>query len=90
MPNGLGFEIETDDEIRKDAFLFGESQSRAVVSVSPEKQERFVEMMSASEIDFSLLGTVTSTNQMVVDGEDFGEVSQADKTYNSVLAEKMA
>jgi phosphoribosylformylglycinamidine (FGAM) synthase-like enzyme len=35
MPNGLGFEIETDDAIRKDAFLFGEAQGRVVVSVSP-------------------------------------------------------
>ena len=90
MPNGFGFEIETDEEIRKDAFLFGESQSRAIVSVTSENQEQFVEIMSASEIDFSLLGTVTETNQMVVDGEDFGKVSDADKTYNSVLAKKMA
>jgi phosphoribosylformylglycinamidine synthase len=90
LPNGFGFEIETDDEIRKDAFLFGESQSRAIVSVTSKNQEQFVEIMSASEIDFSLLGTVTESNQMIVDGEDFGKVSEADKTYNSVLAEKMA
>jgi phosphoribosylformylglycinamidine (FGAM) synthase-like enzyme len=90
LPNGFGFEIETDDKIRKDAFLFGESQSRAIVSVTSKNQEQFVEIMSASEIDFSLLGTVTESNQMIVDGEDFGKVSEADKTYNSVLAEKMA
>ena len=28
-------------------------------------------------------GTVTENNQMAVDGEDFGKVSDADKTYNS-------
>jgi phosphoribosylformylglycinamidine (FGAM) synthase-like enzyme len=33
MPNGLGFDIETDSSIRKDAFLFGEAQGRVVVSV---------------------------------------------------------
>src|SRR5690606_1087379 len=32
----LGFEIATDASIRKDAFLFGEAQSRIVVSVSKE------------------------------------------------------
>ncbi|MBI1287647.1 MAG: phosphoribosylformylglycinamidine synthase subunit PurL [Flavobacteriales bacterium] len=90
MPNGFGFEIETDDEIRKDAFLFGESQSRAVVSVSPEDQEQFVEMMTASGVDFTLLGTVTSDNKMTIDGDEFGHVSEASKTYNSVLAQKMA
>ncbi|MCB9187061.1 MAG: phosphoribosylformylglycinamidine synthase subunit PurL [Flavobacteriales bacterium] len=90
QPNGFGFEVETDDEIRKDAFLFGESQSRAVVSVSPENQERFVELMSASGVDLTLLGTVTSNDKMLVDGEDFGSISEAAKKYNSVLAEKMA
>ena len=88
MPNGFGFDIETDAEIRKDAFLFGESQSRAVVSVTAENQERFVELMSASETDFSLIGNVTETNQMIVDGEDYGKINEADKTYNTVMASK--
>jgi phosphoribosylformylglycinamidine synthase subunit PurL len=90
MPRGFGFDIETDSEIRKDAFLFGESQSRAVVSVSPANQENFVELMSASGIDYTLVGTVTSTDKMVVDGEEFGKVSEASNTYNTVLANKMA
>jgi len=38
MPNGLGFEISSDNKIRKDAFLFGESQSRVVISVAPGKE----------------------------------------------------
>lgn len=90
MPKGFGFDIESDDEIRKDAFLFGESQSRAVVSVSLANQENFVELMSASGIDYTLLGTVTSDDKMVIDGEEFGKVSEASGIYNSALAEKMA
>lgn len=90
MPKGFGFDVESDDEIRKDAFLFGESQSRAVVSVSPANQENFVELMSASGIDYTLLGTVTSDDKMVIDGEEFGKVSEAAGKYNSALAEKMA
>src|SRR3546814_10676115 len=39
MPNDFGFAIDTDSEIRKDAFLFGESQGRVVVSVKPANQE---------------------------------------------------
>jgi phosphoribosylformylglycinamidine synthase len=90
MPNGFGFEIETDAELRKDAFLFGESQSRAVVSVSPDNQEAFVESMTASGLDFTLLGTVTSNDKMLIDGDDLGSVSEASAKYNSVLTEKMA
>ena len=33
MAGNLGFAIETDSEIRKDAFLFGEAQGRIVGSV---------------------------------------------------------
>ena len=90
MPKGFGFEIETDEEIRKDAFLFGESQSRAVVSVSAGNQETFVESMTASGLDFTLLGNVTSADRMIVDGEDLGAVSAASRKYNSVLADKMS
>src|SRR3546814_10543550 len=46
MPRNLGFDINSDVNIRKDAFLFGEAQSRVVVSVKPELQEQFLEFMS--------------------------------------------
>ncbi|MFN5912591.1 MAG: phosphoribosylformylglycinamidine synthase subunit PurL, partial [Bacteroidota bacterium] len=36
LPRELGFDIETDAEIREDAYLFGEGQGRVVVSVTEE------------------------------------------------------
>lgn len=84
LPNDLGFEIETDDEIRKDAFLFGEAQGRVVVSVKPENQEAFIELMATSETEFSLLGTVTK-GELIVDEESFGSVSEAKAVYQNVL-----
>jgi len=89
LPNGFGFGIECDVDIRKDAFLFGESQSRAVVSIKPGNQEKFVELMSASETEYTLLGIVTDNNAMTVDGDDFGKISEAKIKYDSALAEKM-
>ncbi|MEO8795500.1 MAG: phosphoribosylformylglycinamidine synthase subunit PurL, partial [Daejeonella sp.] len=84
MPDNLGFEIETDSDIRKDAFLFGEAQGRVVVSVKPENQEAFVELMATSEIEFSLLGTVTS-GSLLVDDQSFGDVKVAKKANENVL-----
>ncbi len=84
LPNKLGFEIETDAEIRKDAFLFGEAQGRVVVSVKPENQEALVELMATSETEFSFLGTVTSGN-LQVDDIDFGSVKEASAVYDNVL-----
>ncbi|WP_423147240.1 phosphoribosylformylglycinamidine synthase subunit PurL [Rubrolithibacter danxiaensis] len=83
-PNQLGFEIESDEQIRKDAFLFGEAQGRIVVSVKPQNQETFVELMATTEIDFSLLGTVNK-GAMLVDGESFGTVSEAASVNENVL-----
>ncbi|HYK76826.1 MAG TPA: phosphoribosylformylglycinamidine synthase subunit PurL [Daejeonella sp.] len=84
MPRGLGFDIETDADIRKDAFLFGEAQGRVVVSVKPENQEAFIELLATSETEFSLLGQVTSGN-LLVDETDFGKVAQAKPVFDNVL-----
>jgi phosphoribosylformylglycinamidine synthase len=84
MPNGLGFEIESDNAVRKDAFLFGEAQGRVVVSISPEEQERFIELMATSEVDFSLLGTV-SNGYLAVDEESFGHITDIKLVYDNVL-----
>ena len=84
MPNDLGFEVETDPELRKDAFLFGEAQGRVVVSVKPELQNEFVELMALSETDFSLLGKVSRT-ELLVDGQSFGNVQDVKDVYNNVL-----
>jgi len=84
MPNGLGFDIETDAAIRKDAFLFGEAQGRVVVTVAPEEQERFVEFMATSETEFSLLGTVNN-GFLNVDGELFGHVTDVKMVHSNVL-----
>jgi phosphoribosylformylglycinamidine synthase len=86
LPNDFGFEIETDSAIRKDAFLFGEAQGRVVVSVSPDDQERFIEMMATSEVDFSILGTVTN-GFLNIDEELFGHITDIKMVYNNVLHE---
>ncbi|MEJ6982279.1 phosphoribosylformylglycinamidine synthase subunit PurL [Pedobacter sp. P351] len=84
MPKKLGFDIETDEEIRKDAFLFGEAQGRVIVSVKPENQEAFVEFMATSEVEFSLLGTITN-GEFQIDNEDFGSVEPVKEVFDNVL-----
>jgi phosphoribosylformylglycinamidine synthase II len=86
LPNKLGFDIEFDNAIRKDAFLFGEAQGRVVVSIAPDDQERFIEMMATSEIEFSLLGTVND-GFLNVDAEPFGHITDLKMVYDNVLHE---
>lgn len=85
MPNSFGFAIATDSEIRKDAFLFGEAQGRVIVSVKPENQSLFVEKMAASSTDFTYLGVVANSGN-VVDDEMYDTTAHAKSIYDHVLA----
>jgi phosphoribosylformylglycinamidine synthase II len=84
FPRNLGFDIVTDSEIREDAFLFGESQGRVVVTVNEDHEEDFIEFMIDSGVSFTLLGHVTK-GKMMVDDEHFGFVTEAKELYNNAL-----
>ncbi len=85
-PMDFGFDITSDAEIRKDAFLFGESQSKVVVSVSPEKQDDFVDFMLENEITFSALGHVTK-GEIRIDDESFGFIAELKEKFENRLKE---
>jgi len=88
MPKELGFDIVTDAEIREDAFLFGESQGRVLVTVSEESEENFIEFMMDSSVTFTLLGHVTK-GKMMVDDEHFGFITEAKELFNNALGKKL-
>ncbi len=84
MPGELGFDISTDTDFRKDAYLFGESQSRVVVSVSRSKEDAFIKYLMNTEIEFVSLGHVTSGN-LVIDEQEFGDVDEWKDLYNNSI-----
>ncbi|MFN8144137.1 MAG: phosphoribosylformylglycinamidine synthase subunit PurL [Bacteroidia bacterium] len=84
MPGNFGFAIETDFDCRADAFLFGEAQSRIVVSVSEEKLDAFVDALAASDVEFSNLGAVTD-GEILIDEESFGNIQEAKALYDTAL-----
>ena len=88
FPRGLGFDIVTDSEIREDAFLFGESQGRAVVALSEDQEEDFIEYMLSTGVNFTLLGHVTK-GKFVIDDEHYGFCHEAKDIYDNALALKL-
>jgi phosphoribosylformylglycinamidine synthase len=54
----LGAVIDLKSEIRNDALMFGESQSRIVISFSPKNREAVTKLAKQSAIDFSVIGKV--------------------------------
>lgn len=86
MPLGLGFDVTSPAEIRKDAFLFGEAQGRVVVSVSMENEDNFVDLMMESGIPFSTLGHVTK-GELRIDDISYGSVDEYKKGYQKKAIE---
>jgi phosphoribosylformylglycinamidine synthase II len=84
MHRNLGFDIITDAEIRLDAFLFGESQGRIVVTVPEKDEDDFLEVMEESKVPLIILGEVIS-KEMLVDDVSFGLVEDAKKIYENVI-----
>ncbi len=84
IPNELGFDITTPAEIRTDAFLFGESQSRIVVSVSADRETSFIDYLVERNIPFSALGHVTK-QELRIDDISFGFISDIKNIYDGEL-----
>ena len=88
MYNDLGFSINTSNNIRKDAFLFGESPSRIVVSIEPKNKDSFEKFMQSTNTTFYHLGNVTS-GDILIDNESFGNLEEYKNIYDTSISEKM-
>lgn len=84
MPRNLGFDITSDAEIRLDAFLFGESQSRVVVSVASERHDAFLDFMLERHVPMFVLGHVTK-NEVRVDDISYGFIHDFKDIYDCAL-----
>ena len=88
MSSKLGFDIETPLEFRKDAFLFGESQSRVVVTVSERDKDAFLDFVLENKVPAMLLGHVTK-GRFTIDGEEYGSVEEISEIYNNAIGNFM-
>ena len=85
----LGFEINTDTAIRKDAYLFGEAQSRVVVSIKEKQLPELKSALAATNIPFEKLGIVTK-GKISVDSEDWGTINSWKEKYDNAISKLLA
>ncbi len=85
---GLGFEVNSDKNIRKDAFLFGEAQGRVVVSARKEDEVKLVDEIRKHGIKFTKLGFIKG-KEMIVDGESLGSVKEGRDLYENSLQDRL-
>ena len=85
MAGHLGFHIHSNPVLRKDAFLFGEAQGRAVVSVKDELTLAHIEETAALHgVPFVVIGRVIP-ERIVVDQEDWGDTATFADTYDHAI-----
>ncbi|UEG48604.1 phosphoribosylformylglycinamidine synthase subunit PurL [Ferruginibacter lapsinanis] len=86
----LGFELSTvEASLRADAYLFGEAQSRVIVSVSSDKLTAFTEIIKKQAIRFTQLGKVTS-GEIKVGAENWGSISEWKEKYDNAIGNLLA
>ncbi|MEZ4953425.1 MAG: phosphoribosylformylglycinamidine synthase subunit PurL [Saprospiraceae bacterium] len=84
----LGFNIETVDTFRKDSFLFGEGQSRIVITIAPEQEDALQNYLINNNVSFSKLGEVFG-DVAIIDEENFGSINHWKRIYEDTLSAKL-
>lgn len=84
-PNGFkGAEIKLKENMRADALLFGESQSRIIVSLEKKNLAKLEKIVSKYKIDYSILGEVKGSRLKINDWIDVS-LEKIKETYESSL-----
>ena len=74
--------------MRKDAYLFGEAQSRVVVSVRAEQQQAFETALGGQPC--TKLGQVKGNGHLYIDGSDWGHIKDWKKAYDTAIEKLLA
>lgn len=78
----LGFSLQTAGGVRKDACLFGEGQSRVVVTVALANVKEFEAFLNGHP--FEKIGVVTG-GELMVDGDFWGGIDWWQEKYDTAL-----
>jgi phosphoribosylformylglycinamidine synthase len=85
MSGMFGYNVSLPEGVRKDIFLFSESQGRVVLTVNKKNLTKAEEILGKQGIPFLRLGSV-SLSVMSIDGLDFGHVDEWKRLYQNALS----
>ncbi len=87
--DALGAEIELEASIRPDAWLFGESQSRILISLKSRHLSRLREVAAEQDVHLTVLGTVRGSRLRIGQLID-ADVNELREAWSGALAALMA
>ncbi len=83
--NLLGCEVELKDDIRPDFLLFGEGQSRIIVTVEEGDLKKFEEICFKNEIPYAVIGVASEGKRIKINDWIELEIEKvADLYYNAI------
>jgi len=86
----LGFDVKAgSSSIRRDAYWFGESQSRVVVSVDASQEAAFRKLLQDAGQGFEELGTVTE-GDLRIEGKSWGTILDWKERYENAITDLLA
>jgi phosphoribosylformylglycinamidine synthase len=80
----LGAEIEIQDNLREDALLFGETQSRIILSLEEKDLPQFEKLVKEYDIDYAIIGKVGGENIKLNNWINLPVKKIKGKFYNSI------
>lgn len=86
--HNIGCKISTDPAFRKDAYLFGEAQSRVLVSIKESFCTELETFLTSEGISFNKIGKTTGKD-IIVDNESYGSVAEIYDIYNTSIEKIM-
>ena len=86
----LGFAVsQPSNNIREDAFWFGEAQGRVMVSVNRNATDKFVSFINNQQVPFLLLGNV-SEKEVLVNNANWGSIDHWKGLYQNAISNVLA
>jgi phosphoribosylformylglycinamidine synthase len=86
MAGNLGFDVCTPGELRLDAALFGENQSRVIVSVPAQNAAEIMALAQDFNVPALHVGTVTDS-EIEVNGMHWGTLNTFKQTYDNSIGD---
>ncbi len=79
-----GFHVKNFSKIREDAFWFGESGGRVVVTATKDKENELIHHLNLLKINFKPLGVVTN-KEIIVNDENWGTFEDFQNLYENAI-----
>ena len=80
----FGAKINLGDKIRTDALLFGEAQSRIIVSLTRDSLKKLKKIANKYKVPLEVIGEVTSDRLTINDWIDVSPEQLKNLYYNSI------